>query len=350
VEGGLHAPLAQGPEGPVAASSVRVAQVEDVVVGRSVRELGQQAHAPGFRPAGEAFPIPRHDRRPPGLDGVELVELGVEERGQHVGEDVAAALGDPRVLVHLAPEEGGPVRPFLPRDLGTVGDLGVGDHEGTSLAARHVLRLVEAQAPGVPEGAEGPPAPAGGEALGRVLDRPKAVAAGEVEEGFHVRGDPGVVDREDGRRPRRQASLHVRGIEAQGLLLDLGEDRTRAHPQHRVRARDEGERWADDLLAGPDPEGQEGQLQGVGARRREQDPVGAQEAGQPAFDAPPDRAVPRGLAGEGGPDRLDFSLVEPGGVEGDRGERGLHERAYASTCQCVRFHQGAGTLRARLRQ
>jgi hypothetical protein len=40
------------------------------------------------------------------------------------------ALGHPRVLVHLAAEESGPVRALLAGDLGPAGDLGISDEEG----------------------------------------------------------------------------------------------------------------------------------------------------------------------------------------------------------------------------
>ena len=138
----------------VAQPRLRVEEVEDVVVRPPLRQLGRQAHAPLRRPVPEALAVAPHDLRPQRLDPRELVELGVEDRGEHVREHVARALRHPGVLVHLPAEEGGAVRALLARDLGPARDLGVGQHQRAALAAGDVLGLVEAEAAGVAERAE----------------------------------------------------------------------------------------------------------------------------------------------------------------------------------------------------
>ena len=64
-------------------------------------------------------------------------------------------------------------------------------------------------------------------------------------------------------------------VEAERRLLDLREHRARAHAQDRVGGGHEGERRADDLHAGPDAEGEQAELEGVGAGGDEQDPAPA---------------------------------------------------------------------------
>ena len=86
---------------------VGVEQVEDVVVRLALGQLGpaaaRRARSPSPRaPRGSASTIAPRRR----LDLGELVELRVEDRGEHVGEHVARALRDPGVLVHLAAQEG----------------------------------------------------------------------------------------------------------------------------------------------------------------------------------------------------------------------------------------------------
>ena len=193
----------------------------------------------------------------------------------------------------------------------------------------HVTFLVswKLRQPGVAERAEGATAPGGGEALRRVLDHEQGAPAGEVEEGLHVGRDARVVDGQDRGRPWRDPSLDVRGVEAEGRLLDLGEHRASAHAQHGVGARHEGERRADDLLPGSDAQGEQGELEGVGARGREEHPAGAHPLGEERLDAPADGTVARDSPPERLADRLELALVEPRRVKGDRGGGGrAHQR------------------------
>ena len=57
------------------------------------------------------------------LDDIELLELALENRGEHIGEDVAASLVDPCVLIHLAAQEVRAIGPLFPDDLGAARKL-----------------------------------------------------------------------------------------------------------------------------------------------------------------------------------------------------------------------------------
>ena len=214
VEGGHHPAGAQRRERRVARAGVGIEQVEDVVVGRALRKLRRQRNAAARGPVREPRAVAGDDGGAARLQALELVELHLEDGRQHVREHVAAALGDPGVLVDLAAQEGAAVRALLAGDLGSLGQLRVRDSERAALAAAHVLRLVEAEAARVAEGAQRAPAPACRDPLRRVLDHPQARGGARFRAGRPCRARPRVVDRQDrggawstgaARRPRGRA-------------------------------------------------------------------------------------------------------------------------------------------------
>jgi hypothetical protein len=319
VEGGHHPAGAQRRECRVAREGVGIAQLEDVMVGRALRKLRWQRNAAARGPVREPRAVPSDDGGAARLQALELVELHLEDRGENVRENVAAALGDPGVLVDLAAQERAAVRALLTGDLGTLGQLRVRDSERAALAAAHVLRLVEAEAARVAEGAERAPAPACRDALRRILDQPEVPAARDSEQGVHVGRDPRIVHRQQSRRPGRDAPLDILGVEAERALLDIGEHRTRADAQHRVGARDEGEGRADHLVAPADAERQQRQLERVGAGGRQHHARRREKSRQAGLDAAAGGTVAARLDGERGPHGLDLALVVARTAERDGG-------------------------------
>jgi hypothetical protein len=125
------------------------------------------------------------------------VELRREERSLQLGEDVARADVDPRVLVDETAEESTAVGPLLADHLGAFDQGGVVQEQRTAFAAREVLRLVEAQRGGRAERSERS-ASVGGEEPVRVVfhDRDPAPAC-EVHDRIELARHPGVMQRND---------------------------------------------------------------------------------------------------------------------------------------------------------
>jgi hypothetical protein len=81
----------------------------------------------------------------------------------------------------------------------------------------------------------------------------------------HVRGVPIEVHRHDAHGAVGDRRLDRRGIEAEAVGLDVGEDRRGAGERHRVRRRGERERRDDHLIARADAGGQQAEVQARGA-------------------------------------------------------------------------------------
>ena len=102
--------------------------------------------------------------------------------------------------------------------------------------------------------------------LGGVLDHGQPVPAGDVADPVHRGGMAVEVHRHDRRGARGDRRLDGGRVEAEVVGLDVGEDRAGAGERHRVRRGGEAERRDDDLVARPDAEREQRELQGAGAR------------------------------------------------------------------------------------
>ncbi len=157
---------------------------------------------------------------------------------------------------------------MLAQQAGALGQRRVigGDH--AALAARHVLRRVEAEGAGAP-GSAAPPVDLRPVALAGVLDHRQAVTIGDLDDGRHVSRLPVQADGHDRLGPRRDRGLDQGRVDREVVLTDVDEDRPCAGVEDAVRAGDEGERDGDHLVAGADPVRQQRQVQRgrPGARR-----------------------------------------------------------------------------------
>ena len=61
--------------------------------------------------------------------------------------------------------------------------------------------------------------------------------------------------------------LDPRRVDVEGVGIDIDEDRARAEVAHHFGGRGEGERRGDDLVAGPDAEREQREMQRAGAMR-----------------------------------------------------------------------------------
>ena len=94
---------------------------------------------------------------------------------------------------------------------------------------------------------------AGPERLRGILDQRRAERRERVERG----GPAEQVHGHDRLRPRRDPARDVLGVEVERDRVDVGEDRRRTAPGNRLGRGVEGERRADDLVAGADAHGVE---------------------------------------------------------------------------------------------
>ena len=140
-------------------SSVRDARSasEQVVQVRVVAAIARDDRPPdraGRLEVRERFVVPLPDVEPARRDGVGLLHLRPQERGDDLAGQVRRTEVDPGVLVDLAPEELAAIRALLPDDLGALDEPRIVDQERTALAGDDVLRLVERERRHVPDAAE----------------------------------------------------------------------------------------------------------------------------------------------------------------------------------------------------
>ena len=205
------------------------------------------------------------------LDRLGLLELAGEVRRQRVGHAEGGARVAPRVLVDLAEEEGPPVGALLVEDARAVDVPRVVEQQRTALAAHEVLGLVEAQAGHPAQAAEGLAGPASEQRVRGVLDDGDV---GPVLEHLAYAGDvardAGVVHEHDGPHGVVEQLGEVLGVDAERARLDVAEQQPGSLPRERERARGEGERRHDHRVVRAEVHQHRAQLEGGGARRREQ--------------------------------------------------------------------------------
>ncbi len=146
------------------------------------------------------------------------------------------------------------------RPLGVAGD----DHAGVAVGAE-VLGRIEAETAHTAETAGALALVLGAERLGSVLDEDQVVALGDVPERLHVGALAEQVDDEDGAGARRDLVLDLERVEVVGERVDVAEDGAGAGAADGAGGGEEGEGGQDDLVAGAEVQGVQGQRQGVGA-------------------------------------------------------------------------------------
>ena len=104
---------------------------------------------------GEALVVGAPQHEPLGSDFVGCLELCPQVRGTYLARHERRPKLDPRVLLHLAAEELAAIRTLLVQDLRPLDPRGIFDHQSPTLAAVHVLCLMEAHAAEVADSAEG---------------------------------------------------------------------------------------------------------------------------------------------------------------------------------------------------
>src|SRR5262249_36445719 len=125
----------------------------------------------------------------------------------------------------LAAEKLLAVGPLVADDLSSLNQFRVVEAEGPALAADEILRLVEAIRPHMTDRSQGTAVVERVDPLGRILDDPQVVLAGDGHDPVHLAPHSGVVDRDDSPGPLGDRLLDQSIVEVEGVGPDVDEDR-----------------------------------------------------------------------------------------------------------------------------
>ena len=313
-------PLPQEFDERGALAEITALEVEHVgVVDTAIRDH-RQLHPACGREVCKGVPIAIPASQAVVVDLIRHLELspeigGVELRGQEAVADI-----HPGVLVHLATVEAGAVGALLPQDLRAVDVCGGIDKDSAALAHGVVLRLMEGEAPEVPDGAESLPLVARHDALGRVLDDQQTVLSRDGHDRVHLAGHARVVHDDDDLRAARDGGLDLRLVDVHGVGADIHKDQARPVVGKGVGGGGEGEAWQDHLVPGLKLTQEARHIQGSGAGGGQQHLVGVKALFHPLAAAFGKLSVAADFAGGNGLADI-FHLVARAGrdVEADHG-------------------------------
>ena len=145
-----------------------------------MEDVGDPRADPRDDDAPQRVAVAGGNRRPSGVEGGELLELGQTDGGVDIGHAEVVAQH-----VVVVPHR----HAMLPPQAGPVGQVGVRGRDHPPLAGRHVLGGVEAEHALAP-GSGVSPVDGGTVALGRILDDRDAMPFGDLADGRHVGGLP----------------------------------------------------------------------------------------------------------------------------------------------------------------
>ena len=251
-------------------------------------------------------------------------ELGHQHRGLPLGHAVVARKDVVFVPLPLAQPTDVVDRPAL------LGQRGIIGSDRPALARGHVLRVLEAESRRSAKAADLPSPPGGSVGLCAVLHDEKPAPAGDLRDPVHVRGVAREVHRDHSLCPRRDCSLDARGVQAVGRPLDVGKHGRCADHEHGGGRGDERPGGDDDLVAGPDVQRPQDDLEGRGPAAHRKHPRDAEVAGEALLES-------RDLGAEGAPaaacaharERPPFLPVGPG----PRGEGPLPHGCASPHCK-----------------
>ena len=157
---------------------------------------------------------------------------------------------------------------------------GIGEH-GTGVAVRaEVLARVEAGGRDVSQSAGPHAVTAGPLRLGRVFHHPGADPLGQRQQPLHRRRLPVQVNRDDGPGARGHRGGHGIDVDEVAVVVGaVGENRPGPGPAHRLGGRDERVGWQDALVARPDPQPAQRNLDRIGPVRHADALLHAAEVG-----------------------------------------------------------------------
>jgi hypothetical protein len=143
-----------------------------------------------------------------------------------------------------------------------------------------------------------------------VFDQGKVVAVREGAEPLHVDHLAVEVNRNHGLGARRDGGFDSVRVEQAGGGVDVGEDRGGTGVQHGVRGSDERHRGRDDFVSGADAEGEQSQVQPVGAARDAHGVGHAKVRSEEVFELGHARAGRQEQRGQRRPKRRDLFVTQ----------------------------------------
>ena len=153
------------------------------------------------------------------------------------------------------------------RRMPSISALSFGHHGPTVAEGSQVLAGVEAERPGHSPAPGPPPGEAGPVCLRGVLDEGQPVPFGERRQGGHVRHLTEQVHDDHSSRPGADGRGHRVGVDQEGVGEHVDEPGRGAHRHDGLRRRDERVRRHDHLVARPDTQAGEDELESVRAVR-----------------------------------------------------------------------------------
>ena len=268
--------------------------------------------------------------RPDLAVALQLVELAERDRGQDVGE------------VRLVARDGDVVeRPVAaPHDavvLDGAGDLVVVRRDHAALAGGDVLRGVEREAGGRRQTPDLAAAVGALDGVRRVLDDGES----QLPQGIQVGSLAGEVDGEDRLGARADEPLHLGRIDVQVAHPNVGEHGPGAGVDDHVRRRRPGDRRRDHLVARPEAERHEREVQRGRSGRDREGVLRLRQLRKTALELRRPRPGRQPAGADRLGDRLDLLVTDRRRLEGEKGLAAGSEHA-ASVTVC-----GVGAARRR---
>ena len=201
--------------------------------------------------------------RLPDIFGVFRPELGVLVQMRQLAEqDQCLEIGHAVVVADQPHRRRGAalalLRAALVTDMGQppedIGKLGIIGDACAAFAGRQDLRLLEAEAADIADGADMLAGPAAAVGVGAVFDDFQVVLAGDLHDAVHVRERTEKVHGDHGLGLAGDRRFHFRRIHAQRVGLDIDHDRGRAAVNHRFAGRQPGMGRHDHFIARADPQ------------------------------------------------------------------------------------------------
>ena len=220
----------------------------------------------------QTFIIPRSRPAPGVVRRGQMGELGEQEARLQIVQPVAVA----DCLVHRL----GLLPVVAQQPHRAVGGGVARDHGAAVAQGAEVLARVEAEGGRDAERAAGPPLVQRAVRLAGVFDDGQAAARGELEDRIHVGRLAVEMHRHDRPGARGDRGLDGGRVDVGRVRQAVDEDRRGAGVADRLGGSDEGVDRDDDLVAGADAGGLQGQAHGVGARADAGAEAGATELGE----------------------------------------------------------------------
>src|SRR2546426_1384901 len=228
-----------------------VLDADDVLIVRMEHPVPLERRRQAFDlrdPLGEATGV----LPPSPYETVQLSELHEPDRGGDLRHPIVVAHEHMVVLRPLA---------MVPEEAADLGDLRVVGKNHPALPGRHVLRWIERETRGVPEVPRLLPVVLSPVSLARVFEHDEVVRLRDLVDRLHLSGLAIEVHRHHDSRTLRHGLLERGRVKRVEVPVNICKGGRPPAEQHRCSAREECQRWDDDLVAPAHPMGEESDME-----------------------------------------------------------------------------------------